>query len=111
MEISINHDQLRELLELVHIGTCVRNSVFEDMGELDERDSELESNLLEQALSHGMTEVEECEHGFVHLSVELEEGCYYLIETFGENYFWSEFMTRLENREEDGESEGQCHSD
>ncbi|HEY4488911.1 MAG TPA: hypothetical protein VJA87_00280 [Candidatus Paceibacterota bacterium] len=96
MEVTFTHEQFRELLELVHIGTSVRNSVFEDIGELDAEDSALECTLYGIALDEESTDVEECEHGFPHLSADLEEGCHYIIESFGENYFWSEFAARLE---------------
>jgi|GEM_PF-4792453 len=109
MEISLSHEQFRELLELVHIGTCVRNSVFEDIGELDAEDSALEHLLSEIALNEGSSDVEECEHGFPHLSADLEEGCHYIIESFGENYFWSEFAARFEeDAEKRNEHELEC---
>ena len=109
MEMTFTHDQFRELLELVHIGTCVRNSVFEDIGELDAEDSALEKMLHAAALDESLPDIEECEHGLPHLSADLEEGCHYIMDSFGENYFWTEFASRLaDDMERKKEHELEC---
>lgn len=99
MEISLTKVQVQELLQLVHIGRCVRNGIFDEVEDMC--NEALEDALYHAALLQGISGVEEYECGFVGLSQELDDECHEILEAFKEELFWSELELRLGQRDMD----------
>ena len=100
MNITLSRDELQELLQLLCIGSHVRNAVFQAQGVYSpDTDDLLIKELRTAAFEHGCEEVEEDFDGAISFTPLFELMCHSLIEQYEEEQFWNELENRTHVRD------------
>ncbi|MBU6214566.1 hypothetical protein KGM48_01855 [Patescibacteria group bacterium] len=101
MNLNLTKEEFVELLQVVYLGTYVRNAVREQEGEYDHaRDEALGNRLYRIALELGVPGIEQDEkYKYVGPSNALEKEWHDIIEAYEEDEFWHELEVLLGKRD------------